>query len=245
MEINASEIIPDYGADDDKGRYFYVIPLHFGERCFGYMAVSGSKLPLNNAMFQSWCITVSNFLENIRKLLSLDYAVNKLEKLYVRDTFSGIYNRNGFINATDSIYRQCVENKTPIMLMFIDLDGLKRINDTYGHDMGDKAISSIANVLREVCTRNEVFCRFGGDEFIIFASDADDYYASELTARINESIGEINRGGSTPFELSASTGYVIAVPDADSDLFKFVMQADKKMYIDKRRKKQRRDADEL
>lgn len=242
-EISASELIPEYGIDAE-GSFCYVIPLHFGERCFGYMVICDSKLPLNNSMFQSWCLTVSNSLENIRKLLSLDYAVNKLEKLYVRDTFSGIYNRNGFITATDSIYKECVNTGTPIMLMFIDLDGLKKINDTYGHNMGDKAISGIAGVLREVCVKSEVFCRFGGDEFIIFKAGADESYAAELTERINGSISGINHGSDDPFELSASIGYVIAVPDEKSDIFKFVMQADKKMYIDKRSKKHRRDAAE-
>lgn len=240
--IKSSEVIPDWRTNTDApGKTYYIVPLHFGERCLGYMVILNNKIPLTNSMFQSWCITISNSLENIRKLICLDYAVNRLEKLYAKDTFSGIYNRNGFIKATSGIYRQCVEQQRKIMLMFIDLDGLKKINDTYGHDMGDNAISGIADVLRKVCTKREVFCRFGGDEFIIFAADADEEYASELTGRINGRIAEINANEANPFELSASIGYVIARPDKEEDIFKFVTQADKKMYIEKRRKKRERD----
>lgn len=240
--IRSADVIPDWKDNGrEGGNMYYVVPLHFGERCLGFMVLLNNKISLTNSMFQSWCITISNSLENIRKLLCLDYAVNRLEKLYAKDTFSGIYNRNGFVRATKGIYRQCIEQQRNIMLMFIDLDGLKKINDTYGHDMGDNAISGIAHVLRKVCTKNEVFCRFGGDEFIVFAADADEEYAADLIGRINARIKEINSSEDNPYELSASVGYVIAKPDEEADIFKFVTQADKKMYIDKRRKKRERD----
>ena len=123
------------------------------------------------------------------------------------------------------------------MLMFIDLDGLKVINDTYGHDAGDEAICAIADVLTVSCTNNEVFCRFGGDEFIIFAADYNDDDAKRLTDIIKENIKKKNAGEEKEYKLSASTGYVIVTPSEEHDIFRFVTDADKMMYKEKRKKK--------
>ena len=231
------KLLPEAARSDNAGHLYYIVPMHFSERCLGYMAIRSSRIPLHNSMFQSWCITISNSLENIRKLLSLDDAVKSLEKLYAMDTFSGIYNRNGFVKATDELYHSCMEHGRSIMLMFIDLDGLKVINDTYGHSTGDSAICCIADVLRRSCMKNEIYCRFGGDEFIVFGADYTEEDAKRLTDRIDVNIGKINASMNNPFMLSASTGYVITVPKEGEDLFRFVSAADQEMYEEKRKKK--------
>lgn len=235
--IRKKQLIPDIARDNSAGKFWYFLPVHFGEYCLGYMAIRNCKISLHSAVFQSLCITLNNSLENIRKLIGLNYAVKRLESLYTQDTFSGIYNRNGFVKATSDIFRECAEQHRNIMLMFIDLDGLKVINDTYGHETGDVAIRSIADVLCKSCTENEIFCRFGGDEFIVFAPDYTEENAIALTQRIEDNIAEINSTENHEFMLSASTGYIITVPVRDEDLFRFVTEADKVMYETKRKKK--------
>ena len=238
-KIKSRDILPDIASNGEKGKLYYITPLHFGERCLGYMAIRSTKHAMQNIMFQTFCINICNSLENIRKLMCLEYALARLGKLYAKDTFSGIYNRNGFVNATQGLYNDCIEQQKNIMLMFIDLDGLKVINDTYGHSMGDKAICYIADVLRESCIKNEIFCRFGGDEFIVFAADYSEDDANELTKLIKENITKLNESHEEPFTLGASTGFVVATPQQGEDLFYFVTEADKKMYKEKRKKKSR------
>ncbi|MBR3666706.1 MAG: GGDEF domain-containing protein, partial [Ruminococcus sp.] len=177
--------------------------------------------------------------------MCLEYAVDRLVNLYTKDTFSGIYNRNGFVQATEDIYRECTEAQRDIMLMFIDLDGLKIINDTYGHDIGDRAICSIADVLSDSCTDGEIFCRFGGDEFIVFGADYTEQKAQQLTERIKANIAKINSGGENPFVLSASLGFTVATPKKGEDIFCFVTEADNVMYAEKRKKKQSRHLKKL
>lgn len=237
--ICRTDIIPATEKDENynMGKLYYIIPLHFGERCLGYMAVSNSKISLHNSMFETLCIALSNSLENIRKLSVLEYAVDRLGTLYAQDTFSGIYNRNGFVTATSQIYSDCVKKQRNIMLMFLDLDGLKKINDTYGHSIGDNAICNIADVLTRSCVSGEIYCRFGGDEFIIFAADYTDADARRLTNVIDGNIKKINEKQENPFILSASTGYVIDIPEEGEDIFRFVTAADNIMYIQKRKKK--------
>ncbi len=235
--ISKKQLIPPDDEEPGKTRYF--VPLHFGDRCLGYMAIRAEKLSLHNVMFQAWCISISNSLENIRKLIILEYAVERLGRLYALDSFSGIYNRNGFVEAAEKKYKECVEQQRAIMVMFIDLDGLKGINDTYGHSVGDNAICCIAGILRDSCTRGEVYCRFGGDEFIVFAADYTGSDADALTRTIAEGIGIVNTSGGNPFELSASIGSVVAIPQKEQELFDFVTAADKKMYVEKQRKHSR------
>ncbi len=239
-KIKTSQLIPDIDKSGRVGKFYYFTPLHFGERCLGYMAIGNSRIPLHNTMFQAWCITISNSLENMRKLICLNYALEKLGRLFARDTFTNIYNRNGFIQATKDVYRECVVNHTDIMLMFIDLDGLKQINDNLGHKVGDIAICGIAEVLVKSCTKGEIYCRFGGDEFVVFASGYTESDAENLTDKIQKNIAEYNEKGDKPFALGASTGYIIASPKEGEDLFRFVTEADKEMYKEKKKKKRSR-----
>lgn len=235
--IKKSDILPSYAKRAGAGRFYYLVPLHFGNRCLGYMVILNSRMNLHNSMFETLCINISNSLENIRKLMCLDTAVKHLRKLYAQDTFSGIYNRNGFVNATRESYNNCIIEHRNIMLMFIDLDGLKGINDTFGHDVGDIAICNIADVLRDSCTNGETYCRFGGDEFIVFAEGFSDEEAYNLNCRIERNIQKINDEKLYPFELNASIGYIIDTPELNEDIFHFVTKADKVMYENKRRKK--------
>lgn len=234
--IKSKDVIPPVGHKSDDGKLYFVTPLHFGERCLGYMAIRNTNLAMQNIMFQSFCINICNSIENIRKLMCLEYAVDRLGKLYAQDTFSGIYNRNGFVLATAELYDKCMKEQKDIMLMFLDLDGLKTINDTYGHNTGDQAICNIADVLRASCT-DEIFCRFGGDEFIVFGADYTKEAADELTSRIQSNIERINKSEINPFRLGASTGFIIATPKEGEDIFNFVTEADKQMYKEKRKKK--------
>jgi len=236
-KISSRSIFPPVADNGKSGKFYYIIPLHFAERCLGYMIILKPGISIHNSMFETFCINISNSLENLRKLMCLEYAVDRLGKLYAQDSFSGIYNRNGFMKAAQPNYQRCIDEKKSIMLMFIDLDGLKVINDTFGHNVGDNAIQNIADVLRHSCSNGEVYCRFGGDEFIIFAPEYSDSDAQKLTNKILSNIEEVNASKVNPFTLSASTGYVIAIPTEKKEIFDFVTDADKKMYYEKRKKK--------
>lgn len=235
--IYSKDIIPHIDDSEEKGKLLYIIPLHSAERCLGYMVLRTSNMSINNSAFETFCIYISNSLENMRKMICLEGAIKHLDKLYAQDTFSGIYNRNGFVKGTNELYQNCIKEKKSIMLMFIDLDGLKKINDTFGHSIGDRAICCIAEVLRKSCTRGEVFCRFGGDEFIVFGADYTEEYAVELTQKINNNIDDINIIENYPFILSASIGHIIDIPKPEEDIFSFVSIADKEMYAEKKKKK--------
>lgn len=237
FSFNSKIMLPKLFNDSEKNKIYYFVPLHFRERCLGYIVILNSDFPVESPMFQTWCITISNTLENIRKLECLDRAIKKLDRLYTIDTLSEIYNRNGFKNNTEKLFDYCIKRKKPVMLMFIDMDGLKFINDTYGHKAGDRAIKAMADSIKKSCTNGEVYCRFGGDEFIIFAPDYSDSEAKMLTEAINKNIALESDDLKAEYTLGASIGYHIQVPDPDTQLFQLVTIADNIMYNEKKKKK--------
>ena len=203
----------------------------------GYLVLRDSMFPTASKLFHTCVMEIANALESVRKIISLDRVTQKLNKLYTVDTLANINNRNGFRISTQHLYAKCIEEKKAVMLMFLDMDGLKIINDSYGHKAGDAAIAAMAEVLRRVCDNGEICCRFGGDEFIIFAADYDEARAQEITRRVEAQLTEINASKRFPFPLETSLGYHLTVPDRGVGLFQLVTVADNIMYAAKKKKK--------
>ena len=234
--FSPDEILPRLRTETDRPRNLFFVPLHFRERCLGYFAIVNSEFPMNSAMFHSWSITISNTLENFRKILCLDEIVEELDKLYAIDSLTGIFNRNGFKRSAQVVFDRCIRERRSVMVMFADMDGLKAINDSYGHAAGDRALRSIAGLLQTACTRGEIVCRFGGDEFFVFCEDYTEEDVAALRSRILKGLEICNAYSGTPYQLSLSMGACITVPPEGSTIFQLITLADNKMYEEKKKR---------
>ena len=236
-DFPAVEMLPNLFDESNPSGNYYFFPLHFRERCTGYCVIKNSEFPNSSKLFHNCMIDIANSLESVRKIICLDRVTQKLNKLYTIDPLANINNRNGFRIATQQPFNRCIEQQKPVMIMFLDMDGLKYINDNFGHKAGDNAICSMADVLRSACTDGEICCRFGGDEFIIFAADYTDQKAKQLSAQIQELLAKANTQKSLPYHLATSLGYQITIPQEGTSLFQLVTVADNIMYEQKKRKK--------
>lgn len=236
----SSEMLPDLYKPTDDSNDYYFFPVHFRERGLGYCVIKNSSFPMESGLFQTWIMNVSNSIENIRKIICLDKMVDKLDRLSIIDPLCQIYNRNGFNKRAVSIYKTCIIEKREIMVMFIDMDGLKYINDRFGHNDGDFAIREIALSIKTACTGNQVYARYGGDEFIVFADYHTDKDAKDLVDRIYYQIKKFNRLSDKPYVVDASIGYIITKVDAEISLNKLISMADQTMYENKKRRKEER-----
>ena len=219
-----------------SGTVSFFLPLHFRERCLGYYIITDSDFPLNSTHLHSLMMNISNSMENVRKLLHLNNAVKELDRLYVIDPLCGIYNRNGFIRIADRMFRRCAETNDTMMVAFIDMDGLKYVNDNYGHEEGDFALRTLASVISDVCTGDAVCARFGGDEFIAVGSGISEDAGLQVENDFKLHLAEINDIINKPYPLAASIGSFVTRVTPDMKLFSLIAKADQIMYEQKKRK---------
>lgn len=125
-----------------------------------------------------------------------------------------------------------------IVVYFIDLDGLKQINDVLGHQEGDKYIKSMADILVECNNQNDVIARYGGDEYIILSTYVDGEDIAVYIRNIEDAMAAFNESGDT-HKLSASIGFQKEDDYDRIDIRSMIEQADKEMYISKKEKKAR------
>lgn len=224
---------------EGSGNITYFLPLHFSERCLGYFVIINSDFPIKSMMCHSMLMNISNSLENVRKLISLNSAIKELDRLYVIDPLCGIYNRSGFIRTADEKFNLCKLKGEKVMIAFVDMDGLKLVNDKYGHIEGDYALKKLADVLSDCCKEGWFCARFGGDEFVLFGAGAGEAEAEELKKNFEQRLRQINSSGVKPYKIYASIGTLVSQVTDDQALFDIINQADEIMYEQKKHKRSR------
>jgi diguanylate cyclase (GGDEF)-like protein len=171
----------------------------------------------------------------------------KVMRLSVTDELTGLNNRRGFLLRAEQMLKLVTRVHTQGWLIYIDLDGLKRVNDLHGHDTGDRLIKAGAKVLRESFRESDIIGRIGGDEFVIFATGTATP-AIEIEERLRQNTAHHNLCFPDQPPLSMSIGVIRCDPHALHTLDDMIHQADAAMYIEKRRKRarlQERDLDQL
>lgn len=172
------------------------------------------------------------------EILERQKAQDALMQLSLTDSLTGILNRRGFFFQVEQEIKLASRLHTHSILMFADVDGLKKVNDNYGHSAGDEMIINAANVLRNVFRSSDVISRLGGDEFAAFTMETTD--PEFIRSRINKAINEFNANSELPYQLSISMGFVELEGHPSVCLDDLLKRADEAMYINKQEKKKKR-----
>jgi diguanylate cyclase (GGDEF)-like protein/PAS domain S-box-containing protein len=157
-----------------------------------------------------------------------------LRSLSLRDELTTLYNRRGFLEVAEQVNAQAARAGRPAALIFVDLNGMKRINDEIGHDAGDDALKDAATVLRAALAPSDVVARLGGDEFVAFSLDFSSDELDPLRQRIRSLADAVVTQNRRPFRLSMSVGAAFSEPDAPRTLADLLERADAAMYEQKR-----------
>jgi len=124
-------------------------------------------------------------------------------------------------------------------VMFLDMDGLKNINDTYGHSEGDIAIAAFAKVLKEALREEDIIGRIGGDEFVVFSSVKSKEDGNHVVTRIREKLDEYNKRNLHPYQVQGSIGSIV-LEESTKEYFEAAMlRADNVLYDEKMEKKKK------
>ncbi len=222
--------------DSVRPKLYIFSPLHYLERTFGYFVFVDSDFPMANMLYVNWLISMGNSLENIRRQSLLKNAMARLDDMYIRDSLTGVYNRFGMDRFFAEIKRRGVMSNLSMQLSFVDVDRLKQINDTYGHDEGDRIISAAAEILQK-CAGKQYVIRYGGDEFIVMGTVQDVSEVSAYWASVEQEVRNYNENMKKQAELCISYGYEIFPLNAKVYLADCINVVDKKMYENKKSKR--------
>ena len=238
--FNVTELLPKEYTGKEEGNFYTVMPVHYQERCYGYCVLGNSRLMIDSELFHMFLMNIDNALENLRKQNMLNAMVERLNRMWVYDTLTGVFNRAGFFKFAPNLIREACRKGNDLFVLFLDLDGLKSVNDKYGHDEGDAFIKAMANVLSQVHRHGELLMRYGGDEFVVLSQGFTHETAEEYIAKIEAGIDDYNERSNHPYLLDASIGYSIMSPEEDLDLEAFIEEADQEMYKVKKEKKRKK-----
>ena len=161
--------------------------------------------------------------------------LDKVDKMYRHDALTGLYNRIGFQNRFRKIQNDHKLLGSKVTLFMSDLDGLKMINDRFGHAEGDCAIAAVARALDASTPDNSISVRFGGDE--LFSMIIGECKPDDIIKRIDAYLESFNETSGKPYKVSASCGFMTSVLDENFNITQVLKQADEQMYIIKRNRK--------
>ncbi|HEU5261985.1 MAG TPA: diguanylate cyclase response regulator [Gemmatimonadales bacterium] len=152
------------------------------------------------------------------------------------DDLTGLYNRRGFLTLAARDLRLARRGDETLLVAFADLDDLKRVNDTAGHAVGDRALRDTAVVLRQTFRDSDLVARIGGDEYAVLVRHAGTESPGVLADRLKRQVREFNRRAARPYQLSISLGFASHKASTLSSVAGLLERADRALYRDKRRK---------
>jgi diguanylate cyclase (GGDEF)-like protein/PAS domain S-box-containing protein len=177
---------------------------------------------------------IGGIIGAISDITDIRHMQEELKALSIKDSLTGIYNRRGFEEMSERIFKESLRNQKSVSIIMIDIDKFKLYNDHYGHQAGDECLKQIAEKLEKSCKRpSDIVARYGGEEFIIFLPDTDVEGARTVAEKIKKNIEDMgiehvkSRHGGI---VTVSIGIAATVPKNEHEMEKLIGRADKMLY---------------
>ena len=159
-------------------------------------------------------------------------------QLATLDELTGLTNRRGFMVLSRHSLNIARRHKIPSVLIFMDLNKFKSINDNFGHGEGDRALRTFSSVMKEVFRDSDLFARLGGDEFVALLSNTTVESANTVMDRFKRDIDLLNSQSGRGYEILFSFGVVAFNPDIFNDIDELLAEGDRLMYVHKRKSRE-------
>ncbi len=244
IELNPHKSLIPYNYVSPMPGSYILYPIFAGEKQYGYLIVETT-----NTKFHMHHIYLKLIVNAIASAYDFNQTISKNEALESRnerllknnqelnfqnsiDELTQVLNRRGFMDKAEKELRKASKNGKSGMVFFADMDGLKKINDTYGHKIGDIAIQTEAKVLEEAFRDSDIVGRLSGDEFAIVSTGLTSGYVSAIKARIEQLNKIFSEDAKLPLTLSMSIGAVAFNP-GNTNLDELLSKADQQLYKEK------------
>lgn len=240
IEFDRSDLLPPEIMEKETAHHFLFFSIHYKNKCYGYMVMifEGDHWP--DTFTQAYMMSLANAIEDS----VIHHEVSSMEEirmLYQMDALTGILNRRGYEKQLRAQYEKMAVNNKYLSIVSIDMDGLKFINDNFGHAEGDDALQRLAEVLKNLTRAEEVCARVGGDEFsVLLLSDTRERH-KDFEYIFRQAIKEEDAKVEKPYPFHASIGICCINEEPGLSLMACMQLADKRMYMEKRKNKMARE----
>lgn len=160
-----------------------------------------------------------------------------LRSLSLVDELTGLYNRRGFLTLAQQQLKMAKRGHRELLLLFVDMDDFKDINDTFGHAEGDSALVRTSQILKKTFRDSDIIARLGGDEFVVLAADPGPGATDIIIGRLRAELKDRNAFDASPYRLSFSVGVARFDPVAPPSIEELLATADGMLYEQKRQRR--------
>jgi diguanylate cyclase len=196
----------------------------------------GQEFPVELTIWPVKWMGSHTFNAFINDITDRKRAEEQLKTIALHDELTGLYNRRGFLTMAQDRLKQAGRDGKSLVIFFADVDGLKRINDTLGHDAGDATLSTAAEVLRDAFRATDVIGRIGGDEFAVLAAVRSLTALPIIEDRLRrKATAKHPFGENTDMPFRISFGHTLVDPSCEDGLDHALKRADAAMYAERQR----------
>lgn len=213
---------------DDIGVYIMVIPLKLHDHFIGAVVMEKKDGPFGQDE-ADLALTYTS-----QAIIAMDNALiyRKMEKMAITDELTGMYNRRHIFQITEQEVMVAQKHHTALSVILFDIDHFKKINDKYGHFIGDDVLRRLASIVNEVISVKHMAARFGGEEFVILLPTIQEREARGIAENIRRKIFEYEfSANGEPFNVTVSLGVTSLIDKDHMDTF--LQRADEALYVAK------------
>ena len=233
ISFNRKQLLPEMAERADEPQVFYLMLLHQRENAYGYAMFHYEPGELPSSYFQHWNVILSGALSNMHKRNELLMLYEERRLSSITDVMTRLLNRRGLEEQLTPVWHHLCARREQAAFVSFDLDGLKKINDTYGHQAGDFAIRLVAEAIRRSAPKDALSARMGGDEFLTVLPRASQAIAGRFVTDFRNQLELLNREEDRAFRAEASTGVAVFRLNELSTIESCIQKSDEIMYAQK------------
>ncbi len=230
ISFDSRELLPEEIWAGEEPGISIVSLLHQQRYTYGYLVTRPNDNIIPSVFSQLRSVMVSGAVHDIHDRETLHRLYEERRVISITDALTGIYNRRGMEEQVRPLWKKMCRRHETVAFIYLDMDRLKKMNDTFGHAAGDEAICMIAKALRMTRYDGAVYARMGGDEFLVFLPRATEESAETYISRFRANMDELNAGVAVPFRVSVTAGASVVKLEGNSELEQCIRKSDMIMY---------------